>query len=172
MCDELSRSLTPRLEAVGFTPPAKPFSRRTLKYEFIRHAARGTQVLEILFSKYRQPTFGVQIYVAPPGGLQALLERGGALLVGGVSSSPRGWRFSVQPFRAHTTVLQRLRGQSGDRPKEAVALFLSLVPEVEDWWTHQRATRHITVSTVNYPGTSRTSNTGGRTASPPRDPTT
>jgi hypothetical protein len=146
MCDELSHSLIPRLQAAGFTPPQEPFSRHTLKYQFTRPVPTGVQVLEILFNKYRKPQFSVQIYIAPLSGLSMLVERGGTLVIGNLSSSPRKWPFSVRPFRAETTRVQRLLGQRGDCIERAVESFLSLVPEVEDWWTHQRSTRHITVS--------------------------
>ena len=155
MCDELSESLTPRLRALGFTPPREPFSRSTIKYEFARRASTGVQVVEILLDKYRKPRFSVQIYVAPLSGVSVLEERGGALVIGTVSSSPRRWPFAVQPFRADPTRIQRVLGQPGDRIKDAVQLFLSLIPEVEGWLIDQRPTRHITVSTLNYPGTQR-----------------
>lgn len=159
MCEELSQSLSPKLQAFGFTPPAEPFSRRAIKYEFTRPASSEVQVIEILFDTYRKPAFSVQIYVAPAFGLSTLIEQGGTLMIGSVSASPRGWPFSVQPFRAAPTRLQRFFHQPRDRVKEAVELFLSLVPEVEEWWTHQRSTRHITVSKLNYPGSLRASAT-------------
>jgi hypothetical protein len=155
LCAELSRSLVPQLETAGFTLPHEPFSRHTLKYEFTRRAPTGVQVIEILFNKYRKPVFSVQIYIAPPSGMPMLVEHGGSLVIGYVSSSPRGWPFPVRPFRAEPTRLQRLLGQRGDCVEQSVQLFLSLIPEVEDWWTHQRSTRHITVGTINYPGASR-----------------
>jgi hypothetical protein len=155
MCDELSQSLAPQLRALGFTPPEEPFSHRTIKYDFTRRALTGVHVLEILFNKYRKPGFSVQIYVAPPSGVSMLTERRGTLVIGNVSSSPRKWPFSVQPFGAEPTCTQRMLGQPTDRTTEAVQLFLSLIPEIEEWWTHQRPTRHITVSKLNYPGTKR-----------------
>ena len=152
MCDELSQSLTPQLQALGFTTPEEPFSRRTIKYEFSRRVSTGVHVLEVMFNKYRKPAFSVQIYVAPPAGVSMLVERGGTLVIGSVSSSPRKWPFPVQPFRAEPTRVQRMLGQPSDHVKEAVQLFLSLVPELEEWWTHQQPTRHITVSKLTYPG--------------------
>lgn len=152
MCDELSRSLTPRLQAAGFTPPGEPFSRDCLKYEFSRPDSNGAQVLEILFNKYRKPLFWVQIYIAPSSGLSRLMEDGGTLLIGNLSASPRQWPFPLLPFRAEPTRLQRLLGQRGERIQQSVESFLSLLPEIEEWWTQQRSTPHITMSRLTVPG--------------------
>jgi hypothetical protein len=130
MCDELSRQVVLRLKADGFAPPHEPFSRDTLKYAFTRRCPDGLQVLEILFNKYRKPEFSVQIYVAPASGVSALMERGGALRVGNVTSAPVRWPLGVRPFRAEPTRLQRMFGQSDDGVIQAVQQFLSVLPEI------------------------------------------
>src|SRR5574338_575820 len=155
MCDELSRRAAPRLRDAGFAPPQEPFSRDTLKYAFTRGCPDGVQVLEILFNKYRTPEFSVQIYLAPASGVTALAERGGALRVGCVSSAFRRWPLPVRSFRAEPTRLQRMLGHREDGVTQAVQRFLSLLPEIEEWWTHQQPTRHIVVGPLSYPGANR-----------------
>jgi hypothetical protein len=152
LCDELSRTLTPRLRELGFAPPPEPFSRDLSKYEFTRPTPDGVQVLEILFNKYRAPLFAVQIYVAPAAGIGALQEHGGTLVIGHVSSSSLKWPFAVRPFRAEPGPLQRLFGAREDFVAHAVESFLWLLPEIETWWQQQRSTAHITVGTLRYPG--------------------
>ena len=155
MCAELSCSLTPALQAAGFTAPGDKFERSTVKYEFRRHSSSGTQVLSILFNKYRSPEFSAQLYAEPESGLESLEARGGTLIIGSVSSSRVGWPFSVKPFRAECNGFLRLFGLPRDRVKESVQAFLLLLPEIEEWWEGQQSTKHIVTSRLTYPGHSK-----------------
>lgn len=154
MCDELSRALTPALTSLGFSPPADPFARQPLRYDFRRVSAIGTHTFSVLFNKYRQPLFSVQLFVEPVGGLTALQSSGGALLLGGLSSGSVRWPLGVRPFRA-APARSWFFGARRASPATAVQSVLALLPEVEQWWESQRASRHILTSRTLFKGDTR-----------------
>jgi hypothetical protein len=150
LCAQLSQKLVPALAAAGYSGPAQ-FHRREIRYDFKRPSIDGTNVVSILFDKYRSPDFSVQLYLEPPDGLSALVARGGQLMVGDVSATRRMWPFGLRLFRAERSKWQRLFGKTASA-EEAVERCIALMPEIEQWWANQRSSRHILTGRIVYRG--------------------
>jgi hypothetical protein len=150
LCEQLSQKLVPALAAAGYCGPAR-FHRREIRYDFKRQSTDGTHVVSILFDKYRNPDFSVQLYLEPPEGLSSLIERGGQLMVGDVVPTHRMWFLGLPLFRAERTKWQRLFGKTASA-EEAVERCIALIPEIEGWWVNQRPSRHILTGRIVYRG--------------------
>ena len=150
LCEQLSQKLVPALAASGYSGPTR-FHRREIRYDFKRQSIDGTHVVSILFDKYRNPDFSVQLYLEPPEGLGALIARGGQLIVGDVVPTRRVWPLGLPLFRAERPKWQRLFGKTASA-EEAVGRCIALMPEIEGWWVHQRPSRHILSGRVVYRG--------------------
>src|SRR4029077_14614276 len=99
LCEQLAQKLGPALAAAGYSGPTR-FHRREIRYDFKRQSIDGTHVVSILFDKYRNPDFSVQLYLSPPEGLDGLIARGGQLMVGDVVPTRRMWPLALPLFRA------------------------------------------------------------------------
>jgi hypothetical protein len=150
LCEQLSQKLVPALAAAGYSGPAR-FHRREIRYDFKRQSIDGTHVVSILFDKYRNPDFAVQVYLEPPEGLSSLVARGGQLMVGDVAPTRRMWPFGLPLFRAERPKWQRLFGKTASA-EAAVERCIALIPEIEGWWVNQRSSRHILTGRVVYRG--------------------
>jgi len=145
---ELSQRLVPVLLSKGDCGPSE-LKGNALVHEYQRSTAQGTQVLAIQFEKHQLPRFVINVYVEPPGGIQSLAQNGGTIISGRLKARPgattRSW------FRADRSWWQRMVLRRRDTlEKEAVELCLSLLPEVEAWWTSQTASPHISSWPVSY----------------------
>ena len=155
LCRELSRQATPALLAAGFSAPPHEFGRDETNYDFKRDAPDGRHVLSIMFDKYRNPHFSVQLHVEPKLGIKHMIESGGVLLVGYLSASYRPWPLDLALFSAEPSLWQRIIGRNTAQGASAVGAFLRLMPEVEAWWKTQRSSRHILTGRTVYPGMQR-----------------
>ena len=101
LCEQLSQKLAPALAAAGYSGPTR-FHRREIRYDFKRKSIDGTHVVSILFDKYRNPDFSVQLSVFGAGGRvgRATIARGGQLVVGDVVPSRHLWPLGLPLFRA------------------------------------------------------------------------
>jgi len=145
---ELSQRLIPVLLAKGYRGPSE-LKGNALVHEYRRSTAQGTQVLEIQLEKYQLPRFVINLYVEPPGGIQSLTQSGGTIISGRLKArrgaTTRSW------FRADRSWWERMILRRRDTlEKEAVELCLSLLPEVDAWWTNQTPSPHISSWPVNY----------------------
>ena len=150
LSDQLSQKLVPALASAGYSGPVQ-FYRRETRYDFKRQSNNGRQVFSVLFDKYRNPDFSVQLYLEPPEGIDFLATRGGQLIVGNVAPSYRMWPLSYSTFRAERPKWQRLFGKTASA-EEAVERCIELMPEIEDWWRSQRSSRHILTGRIVYRG--------------------
>jgi len=148
LCAQLSQSLVPALASAGYCGPVH-FHHREIRYDFKRRAGNGNQVISVLFDKYRNPAFSVQLYLEPPEGIHSLVTHGGALVVGDVAPNYRTWPFSLPTFRAERPKWQRLFGKSAS-PEWAVDRCIALMPEIEAWWSKQQSSRHILTGRIVY----------------------
>lgn len=152
LCNALNDTLTPALRAAGYAPPAEPFNRSTVRYEFKRAADGGIQTIAVLFNRARAPEFSLQVFVEPPQGLAAVEAAGGTLVVGTVSPARSAWPAAVATFSLDASLLDRLLGRPARSPQQVVDAALALLPEIEGWWRDPGPTAHILTSTVRYPG--------------------
>jgi hypothetical protein len=132
----------------GYRGPSE-LKGNALVHEYKRSTAQGTQVLEIQFEKYQLPRFVVNLYVEPTSGIQSLTQSGGTIISGRLKArsgaTTRSW------FRADRSWWERtVFRRRGTLEKEAVELCLSLLPEVDAWWTSQTASPHISSLPVSY----------------------
>lgn len=148
--DELTARLLPALRSRGFEGPAR-IAGNALVHEFRRARGELTDVLSLQLEKNGLPRFLLNLHVAPAGGLDALIARGGNVVAAQVKHRPgpytRSW------FRADPTLWQRLSGSREATPAAAVNACLAVLPEVDAWWTTMSASTHVSVTTVRYPGT-------------------
>jgi hypothetical protein len=154
LCNELNDTLPPALRAAGYAGPNEEFSRHSVRYEFTRVGPSGIETIAVLFNRNRTPQFGVQLYVAPPGGLDTLAASGGDLMTGALSPCRTVWPFGVRAF-GQPSLLSRLLGQSPPSAAQAVQSMLALLPEIDAWWHDQRSTKYIVSSTLTYPSQRR-----------------
>lgn len=152
LCTELNAALTPALRDAGYTAPPIVFCRQKVRYEFKRPGQAGAQVLAVLFRRDKQAQFSIQLYVKPLEGLEQLQSKGGQLAVGALSRTRPLWPFGVQTFRVGRSNWAALLGRKPVSASQAVNLAISLLPEVEAWWSDQRSSSHIIVGTVRYAG--------------------
>lgn len=149
--DELSARLLPELQRLGFEGPAR-IAGNGLAHEFSRRASDERHVLMLQLEKRGLPRFAIRVCVEPPQGFEALTAQGGTLVSGFVRSKPGGSTRSW--FRADPSWRERLFGRGGSRHVEAVNRCLELLPEIEAWWAHRKASAHIAVYDVVFPGVS------------------
>ncbi len=149
--DELSARLLPELRRLGFEGPAR-IAGNALVHEFSRRAGDERHVLTLQLEKRGLPRFVIRVSVEPPQGFEALTVQGGTVVSGFVRAksggSTRSW------FRADPSWRERLLGRGGSGHVEAVNRCLELLPEIEAWWTHRKASAHIAVYDVVFPGNS------------------
>jgi len=146
---ELSESLIPSLQAIGFTGPSA-ISGNALLHKFKRPGSRGSQVVTVQLEKNGLPRFVLGLVVEPSEGFEAVRERGGIVRQGRVQpkrgKSTRAW------FRADPEFWKRVIGKSASTEKQAVSACVALLPEVEAWWHTEASSEHITVFEMKYPG--------------------
>jgi hypothetical protein len=150
--DELSERLLPEVRRLGFEGPARIVGN-ALAHEFSRRAGDERHVLTLQLEKRGLPRFVIRVCVEPPQGLEALTAQGGTLVSAFVRAKPGGSTRSW--FRADPSWRERLFGRGGSRHVEAVNRCLELLPEIEAWWTHRKASAHIATYDVVFPGTSK-----------------
>jgi len=150
LCDQLSRKLVPALASAGYSGP-RQFHRRETRYDFKRQSNNGRHVFSVLFDKYRNAYFSVQLYLEPPEGIDFLVTSGGQLIVGDVAPSYRMWPLSVSTFLAERPKWQCLFGKTASA-EEAVERCIELMPEIEGWWRGQRSSRHILTGRIVFRG--------------------
>jgi hypothetical protein len=144
----ISEKVVPVLLSKGYQGPSE-LKGNALVHEYRRSTPQGTHVLEIQFEKYQRPRFAINLYVEPPGGMESLTRNGGTITTGRLKARPgattRSW------FRADRSWWEQMILRHSDTVEnEAVELCLSLLPEVEAWWSSQRASPHITSWPVKY----------------------
>src|SRR5574341_452729 len=144
----LSERLVPALLSAGFRGPSV-LQGNALIHEYRRSTNAGTHVLSIQFEKHQLPRFVLNFHVEPPGGINDLMARGGTIMSGRLKAKPgsttRSW------FRADRPWWQRQILRRRDTlENNAVDLCLSLLHEVETWWTTQNASPHISSWPVRY----------------------
>jgi hypothetical protein len=147
----VSSSLVPALRSAGFEGPAS-IKGNALLHEYRRRSSTGTHVLRIVFEKHQRPRFALNFYAEPPEGMEHVISRGGTVIAGALKAKKgpytRHW------FRADRPWWQRvLLRQRETMENDAVALCLSLLPEVESWWTTLSPSTHINSWQVKYRGT-------------------
>lgn len=144
-------TLIPALRSLGFEGPAS-IDGQALLHEYRRASSRGTHVLVIQFEKYKRPRFVLNLHIDPPEGLEQLRAQGGTLVSGRVKAKPGPGLSSW--FRADRPWWQRILLQKHDTTEnDAVAFCVSLLPEVEAWWTALSPSAHIDAWPVRYRGT-------------------
>ena len=144
----LSEQLLPALRRLGFSGPSA-ISGNALLHEF----KRSRNILTLQLEKHGLPRFIVILSNEPPGGFDAVIERGGTVRQGQLKpqrgASTRSW------FRADLGLWQRLLGASTSDAPAAVAACISFLPEVEAWWQTEAQSEHIAVHEVKFPGQRR-----------------
>lgn len=145
--EELTTRLVPLLRQRGFEGPER-IAGNALFHDFRRPPAAGVDVLSILFDKYQRPRCVFNVWVEPPDGLDALVRRSGTWRQGRVQ--PRGGASTTRWFRADRPWWQRLLGNTATREREAVSEAITILDEIDRWWTVQETSPHISTHTISY----------------------
>lgn len=144
----MSAKVVPVLLSKGYQGPAE-VTGNILVHEYRRATAQGTHVLEIQFEKHQRPRFVINLYVEPPGGMESFARSGGTIMSGRLKA--RSGPTTQSWFRADRSWWERMILRRSDTlENEAVELCLSLLPEVESWWSSQSPSPHISSWPVNY----------------------
>jgi hypothetical protein len=153
--EELSLRLLPELSRLGFEGPVR-INGNALVHEFSRSVGGERHLLTLQLEKRGLPRFIIRVCVEPSQGFESLNIQGGRVVSGFLK--PRSGGATRCWFRADPRLIERLSGRGASRHVDAVSRCLELLPEIEAWWTHRRASKHIEVYDVVYPGTSNRGN--------------
>jgi len=129
--EELSARFVPLLRQRGFAGPDR-IAGNALFHDFRRSTAAGTQVLSIQFEKYQRPRCILNLWVEPQEGVDAVINRGGAVIQGRVQ--PRRGASIRKWFRADHPWWQRMLGRKSTREREAVSEAIALLDEIDRFW--------------------------------------
>jgi len=146
----LSERLVPALLSRGFEGP-RAIAGNALLHEYRRRTPQGTHVITVQLEKYGLPRFLLGFYVEPAEGMAKIGSDGGVVISGQLTPKPgassRSW------FRADRSWWERviLRKQ-GTLEVEAADSCVSMLEEVDAWWSSQMPSAHISTWPVEYPG--------------------
>jgi len=149
--ERLTQRLVPLLLDAGYRGPTG-ITGNTLLHEYRRDVDGTTQVLSIQLEKRGLPRYLVNLHIAPATGVDTLIREGGRILMGRLQ--PRRGPLTRSWFRADPGLIRRvLRSTPKTLEFEAVEECVRLLTEVEEWWTTQKPSEHITCVPIKYPGT-------------------
>jgi len=146
----LSERLVPALLSRGFEGP-RAIAGNALLHEYRRRTPQGTHVITVQLEKYGLPRFLLSFYVEPAEGMGKLSSDGGVVISGQLKPKPgtssRSW------FRADRSWWERvILRKHGTLEREAADSCVSMLGEVDSWWSNQVPSAHISAWPVEYPG--------------------
>jgi hypothetical protein len=145
--EELSTRFVPLLRQRGFEGPER-LAGNAVSHDFRRRTATGVQVLSIQFEKYQRPRCVLNLWVAPPEGIEEALRRGGTVVQARVQPRPgpstRHW------FRADRPLWHRLLGNTSTLEREAASEVVALLGEIDRFWQSQAPSPHVSILSTSY----------------------
>ena len=157
----LSERLVPALLSRGFEGP-RAIAGNALLHEYRRRTPHGTHVITVQLEKHGLPRFLLSFYVEPAEGMAKISTDGGVVISGQLKPGPGG--SSRSWFRADRSWWERvILRKHGTLEREAAGSCVSMLGEVDAWWSNQAPSAHISAWPVEYPGPKNVGTQSSRT---------
>ncbi len=150
----LSERLVPALLSRGFEGP-RTITGNALLHEYRRRTPQRTHVITVQLEKHGLPRFLLGFYVEPAEGMAKISSDGGVVISGHLKPKPgassRSW-FRADRSWWESVILRK----HGTLEREAADSCVSMLGEVDAWWSHQVSSGHISAWPVEYPAPQNT----------------
>ena len=146
--EALSEKLVPEIKDRGFTGPEK-ISGNGLFHEYKRKSGGETHHLAIQMEKRAKPRFVIHLSIEPKDGYDYIYKNGGTFHEARVQQSEGG--FTLSWFRADYTIWEKIKRASHNKAILAVDSCLSVLPEIDEWWSTRKSTTHIKDRSWSFP---------------------